>query len=40
MKPVEILCPEKRQILKAINLSARTVADRVNVQAENMHGQL
>jgi hypothetical protein len=30
MNSAEELCPEKQQLLEAMNLSVRTVADRVN----------
>jgi hypothetical protein len=40
MKSVAILCPEEQELLQAIDLCVRTVADRVNGQAENMHCQL
>jgi hypothetical protein len=35
MKAAELYCPEKSQIFKAINLSANTLAERVNDSAED-----
>jgi chromosome condensin MukBEF MukE localization factor len=40
MSSAKILCPEKLQLYKAINLSTNSVADSANDLAENMQCQL